>query len=158
MDPNSLQVSQTVPQQVNTQTIANKSPFLKSLINLRINRKTFLIAIILDQVVYFSAFTFFASWQDPMVDIVYFPLFYAVLHITLMLFYIWRLHDINRSGFWILIILIPRIISHIPYTYSQLSLPRTIIDLIFVGFLLYKRGDEIANDYSEKPKRFCTLF
>lgn len=158
MDPNVPTTSQIVSQLANAQTIAPKNSLLKSLINLRINRKTFLIGVILDQVIYFLAFGFLVSWQDPLVDTLYFPLFYTLLHIVSMLFYIWRLHDINRSGFWILIILIPRIISHIPYTYSQLLLPRMLVDLIFTVFLLYKKGSETTNDYAEKPKKFSNLF
>lgn len=156
MDPQTLPTAQTtVPQPIN-QTSSSES-LLKKLINLRINRRTFLIGVIFYQVIYYISLNFFISWKDPLVDKIYFPLFYLIFHTILMLFYIWRLHDINRSGFWTLTILIPRIIAHIPDLYSLLLIPRMIVDLLFTMFLFFKKGSETANDYSEKPKIFCNL-
>lgn len=154
MDPNAISASQITPQF----TTYSSPGLLKSLINLRINRKAFLIGIILYQVIYFSGFSLLVSLETSLVDTLYFPIFYCVSHILLMLFYVWRLHDINRSGFWMLIIPILRIMAMSPYLYFELSLPRTIVDIIFISFLLYKKGTEGPNDYSEKTKMLSSLF
>jgi uncharacterized membrane protein YhaH (DUF805 family) len=154
MDPNAISTNQITPQF----TTSTSHGLLKSVINLRINRRAFLIGIILYQVIYFTGFSLLVSLETTLVDSFYFPVFYTVFHVLLMLFYVWRLHDINRSGFWMLIIPVLRIMAFSPYLYSQLSLPRTIVDIIFICFLLYKKGTDGPNDYSEKPKMLSSLF
>ncbi len=69
-----------------------------------------------------------------------------------MIFFVKRLHDINHSGMWILLILVPRILSHIPGYYWALFSPRQIIDTAIILYLLFRKGTEGVNDYGEKPK------
>lgn len=121
---------------------------------IRINRRAFLIEVVLNNILYFWLLGVLAEWQDPLVDKFYFPAFYIIMFFVNMMFYIWRLHDINRSGLWVLLILVPRILSHIPGMYDTLFLPRQIMDIPFLLFLLIKKGSDFANDYGEKPRLF----
>lgn len=157
MDPQTLPTSQTTQHPV-AQTPINRQNILKVFTNLRINRRAFLLGLILYHAVYNFSLNAFIAWEDPLVDLIYFPLFYVIWHITLMLFFIWRLHDINRSGYWVLIILILRLFAHIPELYYLLLVPRMIVDSLFAVFLLFKKGSESTNDYTEKPKLFSNLF
>lgn len=149
----------TVPSmQAIPQTSLSQSPnfpaLLKSIYNSRMNRKMFLAGITLYQAIYFIILNFFISWKDPLVDSFYFPVFYSVTYMIYMLFYIRRLHDINRSGLWVLLILIPRILAHIPGIYITLIIPRLIIEYAFTLFLLIRKGDGFTNDYGQQPRRF----
>lgn len=120
----------------------------------RINRKVFLMGIILKDFIYFAGFSLLVAWKDPMVDTIYFPVFYFVWFLLYMLLVIRRLHDTNRSGMWTVLILIPRLIAHLPFLYFPLIIPRMIIDNGMILYLLFKKGTDGTNEYGEKPGKF----
>lgn len=115
--------------------------YLQKLFGGRINRRSFLLGLITNVVAFCSVFVPFmalniisATLNNSIlgtISSIFFLLTYLIAIVLSSALYIRRLHDINRSGWWVFLLQIP------------------LLGFIFFLFLLFKKGVTEKNKYGK---------
>jgi uncharacterized membrane protein YhaH (DUF805 family) len=124
---------------------------IKNFLNNRLSQKNFFAAII----IYFllsRIITNIGAHTNGIMNILMQTLVPDLLGLIVVIFIIRRLHDINRSGFIILVPIILDFLVGLFIIFSGYNLPiASPFTILLTIYLFIKKGDAGANKYGEQP-------